>query len=354
MIAFMAIIYVALVLLVFKVFKVKPSPWPIALLATLGIVLLGGIVVLWSIAAPVSTRAVVSRYVVQLVPIVKGPVTSIPAEPNVPLKKGEVLFTINPDPYQYQVNLYTSQLAAAKSNVMQLEAGVRVAEASIAKAKADLATKKTAFEVANTIAKENPQAISKLKMVQAKESLAASQAGLEQTQAGLLQAKAALAAAEDSIGVIESQLDNAQFNLTGCVVKAPSNGFITDWQIREGTYVTSLPMAAAGTFIDTDETMVVAPLPAQMLVHVRPGDPVELAFKSQPGKLFLGKVENVIQATGEGQFTTGGNFPRQLSWARRECWRSRFAWTKGSRSTNWKWGLPVRSGFTPIGVNRLR
>lgn len=51
------------------------------------------------------------------------------------------------------------------------------------------------------------------------------------------------------------------------------------------------------------------PLSAQMLLHVQPGKPVELAFKSQPGKLFLGKVENILHATGEGQFTTGGKLP---------------------------------------------
>ncbi|TWU29595.1 HlyD family secretion protein [Bythopirellula polymerisocia] len=309
MIAFMTIIYVALVVLVFKVFKVKPSRWPIALLATIGILMLGIIVVLWTIAAPISTRAVVSRYVIQIVPIVKGQVISIPAEPNVPLKKGEVLYEIDPTPYEYQVNLSTAQLAAAKSNVTQLEASVRVAKATVEKAEADVATNQAASDVALAINKENPQAISKLKMVQAKESLAAAQAALAQAKASEDQAKAALVSAQDNIGVVESQLETAEFNLSGCTVKAPTDGFVTDWQIREGTYVVAMPFAAAGTFIDTEETMVVASLPAQMLLHVQPGNPVELAFKSQPGKLFRGKVENILQATGEGQFTTGGKLP---------------------------------------------
>lgn len=309
MIAFMTIIYVALVVLVFKVFKVKPAPWPIALLATLGILLLGTIVVLWTIAAPISTRAVVSRYVVPIVPIVRGQVISIPAAPNVPLKKGDVLYEIDPTPYQYQVNLSTAQLAVAKSNVTQLAASVRVAEANVEKAEADVAARKTAADVAVAINKENPQAISKLKLVEAKESLAAAEAALEQTRASQDQASAALASAKDNIGVVEAQLETAKFNLSGCKVTAPSDGFVTDWQIREGTYVVAMPLAAAGTFIDTSETMVVASLPAQMLMHVQPGNLVELAFKSQPGKLFLGKVENVIQATGEGQFSTSGKLP---------------------------------------------
>ena len=48
---------------------------------------------------------------------------------------------------------------------------------------------------------------------------------------------------------------------------------------------------------------------AEELIHVRPGQDVELAFKSRPGQLFHGKVENIIEATGEGQFTPGGKLP---------------------------------------------
>ncbi len=38
----------------------------------------------------------------------------------------------------------------------------------------------------------------------------------------------------------------------------------------------------------------------------RAGQPVELAFNSRPGELFRGKVDNIIEATGEGQFAPGG------------------------------------------------
>jgi membrane fusion protein (multidrug efflux system) len=125
MIAFLTIIYVVAVVVLFKVLGVKPRPWPIAITATVGVVMLAAVVILWTIAAPMSTRAVVTRYVVQIVPYDKGQVISIPAKPNVPLKKGDVLYQIDPAPYQYAVDQLTSQLAAAKNNVLELDAGVR-------------------------------------------------------------------------------------------------------------------------------------------------------------------------------------------------------------------------------------
>ncbi len=127
------------------------------------------------------------------------------------------------------------------------------------------------------------------------------------------QASSGLAAANDAFTNVESQLPTAQFNLEESTVEAPSDGFVTDWEIRVGTFVVPMPMASIGSFVDTTETIIVAPFSAQTLIHVELGQEVEMAFKSQPGRLFRGTVANVIRATGEGQFTTGGKLPSAAS-----------------------------------------
>ena len=125
MIALITILYVAVIVLVFKVFRVRPRPWPIAIFVTAGVIMIGGIVVFWTLAAPISERAVVSRYVVQIVPWVKGKILSIPAKPNVPLKKDDVLFQIDPAPFQDAVNQAQGQLNLAESNVLELQAAIQ-------------------------------------------------------------------------------------------------------------------------------------------------------------------------------------------------------------------------------------
>lgn len=309
MIAFMLILYTAAVSTLFKFKILKPQPFPIALTAAAGVSIIGGIVVLWLQAAPISKHAVVTRYVIELVPWVKGQVQSIPAEPNVPLKKGDVLYQIDPAPYQYAVSQATAQLRAAKDNVLQLTATVEAAKAAVARAQADVELAKANLDVAVAIQEANPAAIAKLKSVEAKQKYASTQAELQQAIAAESQARSAKAAAEDNIAVVQAQLDTAQFNLEQCTVRATSDGFVTDWQIRPGTYVTSIPLAAAGTFVDTTETAIAATFPANLLGNVKPGQEVEMTFKSHPGRLFRGKVDHVIQASGEGQFTTGGKLP---------------------------------------------
>jgi multidrug resistance efflux pump len=309
MIALITILYVAVIVLVFKVFKVPPRPWPIALFVTAGVLMIGAIVVFWTLAAPISERAVVSRYVIQVVPWVKGKVLNIPAKPNVLLKKNSVLFRIDPAPFQDAVNQAQGQLNLTESNVLELQAAIQLAKASIAKANADVAATKFHYEEDVTLQKQNLGAISQLKFEKDKEDYAAAQASLQQATAGLLQANMALQAGKNAVTSANAELASAKFNLTQCTVPAPCDGFVTDWQIRDGSMANPISLAAVGTFIDTSDTFIIASYPAEELIHVKPGQDVELAFKSRPGWLFHGKVENILEATGEGQFTPGGKLP---------------------------------------------
>lgn len=90
------------------------------------------------------------------------------------------------------------------------------------------------------------------------------------------------------------------------MVYAPADGFVTNWQVREGTMAVPLPLAPLATFIDTSRTHPTANFPQNVCKYVQPGDPAEISLKTRPGEVFKGKVETIVQATGEGQFVTTG------------------------------------------------
>jgi hypothetical protein len=73
MIAVLVILYTGVVLVLFKLKLVKPRPFPIAWVVVAGILLIGGVVVAWTLGAPLSSRVVTTQYVIQLVPYVKDP-----------------------------------------------------------------------------------------------------------------------------------------------------------------------------------------------------------------------------------------------------------------------------------------
>src|SRR5215470_1596451 len=122
MIAFLIIVYSAVVLVLFKVLHLKPRPYLIACVILAGVLMIGGVVVAWTQSAPLTGRLVTSQYVVQLVPYVKGQVTAVHARANDPVKKGDLLLEINPAPYQFTVAQLEAQLSVSKANVQQAKA----------------------------------------------------------------------------------------------------------------------------------------------------------------------------------------------------------------------------------------
>ncbi|HEY4234704.1 MAG TPA: efflux RND transporter periplasmic adaptor subunit [Lacipirellulaceae bacterium] len=366
MIAFLLVVYTAIVIVLVKVGVVRAQPYPIALVVVAGIFIIGGVVAAWTLCAPVSMRVVASHHIVQIVPYVKGQIKKLYARPLQPLHQGDPLLDIDPAPYQFAVNQLEAQLQSSKDNVEQSAAGLEAARANVKKSEAavgqavaavntakagvagaEAAAKKAgaADELAKIeeqmdleILKENAVAISRLKVDQATQNRKQADAAYEQAQTDITQAQAASAQAEaalaeaqaaqlqaaaaasqseaalkvatSGVAVIQAQLDHAQFNLTQCHVTAPADGFVVNWQVQEGTMLVPLPLAPAGTFINTSETGVVAVFPQNYLMNVEPGNDVELVLNSYPGRLFNAKVECIVEATGEGQFAPGGEIPR--------------------------------------------
>ena len=109
MIALFAIGYASFYFLFFGKGWVKKSPRNIAIFVAVGVVFVGSIVIAWWTVAPTTRDGRTFQYVVKIIPNVAGPVTEVPVEPLVEVKKGSVLFKIDPTPYQASVdNLISS------------------------------------------------------------------------------------------------------------------------------------------------------------------------------------------------------------------------------------------------------
>ena len=323
MIAFLIIVYTAVVLVLFKVMRIKPTAYVIASIILAGVFMIGGVVVVWTQAAPITDKMVTSQYVVQLVPYVKGQVKVVHAQALQPMKKGDLLLEIDPAPYQYTVNQVEAQLSAAKATVKQAEASLQAANAAVVNAQANVTKAKAADELAKTqeqialnIQRANAGAISVLNVAKARQereeadaAVQQAEAAVTQAQASALQAAAAVQVAQSNVPTVEAQLDDARFNLAQCKMTAPGDGYVVNWQVQVGTMVVPAPISAAGTFVMTSDTAVAAVFPQNWLANVQPGDDVEMVLNPYPGRLFFGKVDYVISATGGGQFTTSGTIP---------------------------------------------
>jgi RND family efflux transporter MFP subunit len=192
--------------------------------------------------------ALVVRNSVEIVPNVAGEVIDVPVTANKPLKAGDVLFRIDPVPYQAQVGALDAQLKLQELRLSQMQQ------------LQSTGTGRT-FDV-------------------------------EQRQAEVDQLKA--------------QVDGAKWNLDKTVVRAPADGYVTNLALRKGARVASLPLAPVMAFIDTSETIIGVEIPQIDARYVRIGQPVEVTFKFLPGQIHTGKVEAVLQAIASGQVQTSG------------------------------------------------
>jgi membrane fusion protein, multidrug efflux system len=323
MIAFLIIVYSAVVLLLFKVLRIRPTVYRIASIILAGILMIGAVVVVWTQAAPISDKLVTSQYIVELVPYVKGQVKAVHAQALQPIMKGDLLLEIDPEPYKYALNQVEAQLAAAKDTVKQAEATLEAAKAAVVNAQANLVRTNATDELAKlreqialNLQRQSPGAISKLNLDKAVQERQAQDAAVQQaaaaitqSQASAHQAAAALETAQSNVPAIEAQLDEARFNLSQCKMTAPGDGYVVNWQVQVGTMLVPAPIAAAGSFVVTSDTAVAAVFPQNWLSNVQPGNDVDMVLNPYPGRLFFGKVDYVISGTGGGQFTTGGTIP---------------------------------------------
>jgi len=112
MILVLTLIYVAVLLLLVKLKVLKWTLWvklsPIAWM----ILLLIFMVFPLQFTSPAG-NVLLGHYSVQIIPNVAGQVTEVPVQPNLPLKKGDVLFQIEPRPFQAAVDQLSAQLQLA-------------------------------------------------------------------------------------------------------------------------------------------------------------------------------------------------------------------------------------------------
>ena len=192
--------------------------------------------------------AIVVRNSVAIVPDVAGEVTEVPVVANRPLKEGDILFKIDPLPFQAQFDALTAQLKFEELRLSQMTQLQR-AEAG------------RAFDVQQR---------------------------------------------ESSVEQLRAQVAGAKWSLDKTVVRAPADGYVTNLALRKGARVASLPLAPVMAFIDTSDTIVGVEIPQIDGRFVEPGQPVELTFKFRPGQVYTGRVQAVLQAISTGQVQASG------------------------------------------------
>jgi len=349
-------IYSFFVWLIFIKLKLLPwtTPWKVGV-AIFPIVAIAVMLLLLNIVAPTTTDVRVVKYVVPIVSQVRGRVVEVPVENNRPVKKGDVLFRIDPTPYQNEVHSLEARLVSEEAKVVADRARLAETQARLADAESserqlreqlnqatgqrtsvsaslDLAQKRVAqnSELVNSGAGNRfdlEQAQTNVSELTAQ--LAGARAGEQQVKeklggringdlATVAQVKAQIATAQGQLRVSQAevettraQLENARWDLSQTTVVAPGNGTMVNVMLRPGFFVAGMPFNEVMTFVD-DEYQIFALFGQNELHQVAAGNEAEITLDTYPGRVIKAHVDSVIWAQGQGQLDASGDLPRTV------------------------------------------
>jgi multidrug resistance efflux pump len=355
--------YGVLCWLVFKKFRLVPmTTYTVCTAILIGFFILAGIFISLSICHPVSHDCRLYAPVVQITPQVRGVVIEVPIETNTLLKEGDILFRIDPRPYELEVERLEAVLASKNALMAQLSSRLDAAEAQVRLERSNLliseseddrqarvALEQAKFQVAQTTsqlehAKSRLDRADQLRardamsdadyeatlvrvqsleadLLIAQESVTSAEerlkSGSDRMQAAREQLSVAEATAADARIALEAEIDgvnpevkqimaeleNKRWELEQTVVRAPTDGVVIQLALRPGQMAVPLPFTAPVLFVPSERPYLVASFPQNVIKGFEHGLEAELAFKAFPGRIYRCTVERLAPIIPEGAVT---------------------------------------------------
>ena len=256
---------------------------------------------------------------------IKGHVDEIYVRPNEKVSEGQLIYTLDDEQYQIALNKAESLLNSSKVSLSIAGEDVRIAKEShsaalkdieisknqLIAAQEDLKLKQTTLRryleqnnvVKHTITEtQMDEQRTAVEVAKAQEVTLQSQlekARLSANKAQLALEKSQLTVSSRQVDVASEQenVAQAQWNLGQTKVYAPTDGYLTNFIMREGQYVGLMPRIQ----MYTNEKYVLMRVNHQAIRNVKVGQRAEFTSAVYPGKIFNAEVEGIIEATGEAQ-----------------------------------------------------
>jgi membrane fusion protein (multidrug efflux system) len=234
-----------------------------------------------------------------------GRIVAVNVADNMAVKKGDVLFTIDPQPYQIALEQADAAVAQARLKVEQLRAAYTTALAQQRLSASNLAYQQSEFDRTKDLTAKGISTQSSLD--EARNNLDKAHQEVAVAGQGVVSAKAALDGNPDiqtdkhpEVLAALAARDRAAYNLAQTKVFAPADGVIYQAaSFKVGQYVSvGTPLFS---LVETDDIWVDANFKETQLTNMKPGQKAEVVLDTYPGKTF----EATVQAVGAG---TGAEF----------------------------------------------
>jgi multidrug resistance efflux pump len=248
MVEVLIIVYSMIMWLVFKVFKVPVNKWTGTTAVLGGVFSIGFLLLMMGMYHPFTKEARIYSLTTPVLPTVKGRVIEVNVKTGDRVKQGDLLFRIDPDPFQNTVDQLVAELTLSNSN---LQDATELFEKKFASAK-----------------------------------------DVERAQA--------------EVDSLTAQLANAQFSLSETNVRAESDGYVAQIRLRPGALAVPMPFSPLMTFVHDQDRFLLAGFQQNPLQNIQPDFEAEVIFTALPGKVFSASVIGMSEIMAQGQLLPDG------------------------------------------------
>jgi multidrug resistance efflux pump len=300
----------------FKLFKIPVNGFSLLTAALGGIALISALLLGMNYNHPYTSEARFYFHTTPIIPGVSGVVTEVPVQSGTPLKAGDILFRIDPAPFENEVKAKEAALAAAMQTTRQLRATADAAQKKLESALADRDSAKDVFERSKKLLETG--AVAQVQFERAKNNFNAAEATAQSAKSeadrALLEAEAVVKGVNTEVARLQAELDTAKFNLEQSVVRAPTDGTVQQNFLRPGMYAASVPLRPVMIFLHDEKPKFTAAFLQNSAQRIEEGSEAEFILPSVPGRFFKGKVDAVGAFIAQGQLQPSGNLidPEQI------------------------------------------
>ena len=299
-------------------------PWIRALGRALsGILVLAALLLGWFIyrlyyANPRTDDAYIHANTASMAAHVSGQIVQLPIKDNQRVRKGDLLFVVDPRPYKLALDTARTKLKLTEIEIRTSQDTINAASAELAQHRIEAANSKQYLD--RIVPLRERDFVTDNDVVEARNKF-------KSAQAAVASAVSELQKAQDALGILgdvnqrmraaQEEVEDAQLNYDYCFVRAPFDGYVTNLNISEGQYA-NIGQAVL-TLVDDRNWYVLAYFREDLLDRIQPGMRADVSLLSYPGKRFQGEVQGIgwglFQQNGE---TVGGlpNVEETLNWVR--------------------------------------
>src|SRR5450631_332203 len=303
-------LYIVALWLVFSKFRLVRWGWLSGTVAILvGAFILAIFLALFNYLTP-SGRVTVAGRVVEVTPNVTGQIVAIPVNPNVPVKMGDVLFQIDPAPFQYKVTQLQASLAGAKQQTEILKSNYEQATANVTGLTAQVAFNTQRNEDIQKLAAEGANTAFQAQDRQNQYETVLAQLNVAKAaqQSAKLALDSEIGGVNTTVAQTQAQLDNAIWELSQTVIRAPADGDVTAVALSVGDR--ALQARSAMSFIVENEITLVGMFSQNGFQTIKEGAAVDIVFDNAPGHIYHAKILTIPRGVGQGQIAVSGTLAR--------------------------------------------